>query len=280
MNFERTCQPGIVYGRIRGRDLTLDLYLPDLPADQPKPIPVVVYIHGGGWVQGSSGSPSSVAFALELAAEGLAVACINYRLAPQHPAPAAIEDAKLAVRWIRDNAPKYGLDARRVIAMGNSAGGHLALMLGLTTPQDGFDGGGLMHVPSSVMAVVDVCGITDVEDLLEAANARIWAQAWVPFGITQRAELARRCSPIQCARNMNERKPPPILILHGDADEEVPHEQSVRLDRTLKDVGADVELITIEGAGHMLGISGAASVQRQVRQARRAFFRRLGLLQS
>jgi len=278
MTFERTCQPGIVYGRAGGRDLALDLYLPDLPADHARPIPVVVYIHGGGWVQGSSGSPSSCAFALELASEGLAVACINYRLAPPHPAPAAIEDAKLAVRWIRDNAPKYGFDPRRIVAMGNSAGGHLALMLGLTCSEDGFDGEGLTHVPSSVIAVVDVCGITDVEDLLEGANARIWAQAWVPFGHPERQELARRCSPITYAAKASGRALPPILILHGDMDTDVPYDQSVKLERMLKSAEADAEFVTIADAGHMLGISGAVRTQQRVREARQNFFRRLGLI--
>ncbi|MBI3735462.1 alpha/beta hydrolase [Candidatus Sumerlaeota bacterium] len=274
LSFERTCQPGLVYGRAGGQELTLDLYLPELPTDHPRPIPAVVYIHGGGWVRGSRGSPSGVTFALEMASEGLAVACVNYRLAPAHPAPAAIEDAKLAVRWVRENAGTHGMDPRRIVAMGNSAGGHLAAMLAVTRPEDGFEGSGLTHLPSRVMGAVDLCGIADVAELLAGPEERIWAQAWIPPETPERMNFARRCSPIHCIHSQI----PPILIIHGNADDAVPYSQSVRFHQVLRAVGTDTELVTIEGSGHMLSIAGPPAVQRQVREARRRFFKKLGLI--
>lgn len=272
---ERVCHPGLVYALRDGRGLTLDLYVPETPARRP--IPVVVYFHGGGWVQGSSGSPSSVAFALEISAEGFAVACANYRLAPAHRAPAAIEDAREAVRWIKANASAHGLDPSRVVAMGNSAGGHLALAVALARPEDGFDPGARADAPdASVFACVDLCGIADVAAMIDRPDPALWAQVWTGRrdGPAQAAlELARRCSPIRMVRP----DAPPILLVHGDRDEDVPYEQSVRMERALREAGADAELATIEGAGHMLGVGGPVFAQRAVREARRRFFDRIGL---
>jgi acetyl esterase/lipase len=273
---ERTCLPGLIYGSAGGVELTLDLYHPDLPAGWPRPIPAVIYMHGGGWVRGSSGSPSGVAFALEMAAEGLAVACVNYRLAPRFPAPAAILDCKTALKWLKAHGTQYGIDPDRVVAMGNSAGGHLAAMLALTRPEDGFDPHTFPAVDCSVAACVDLCGIADVAALLGADEPPIWAQAWIPDSTPDRMDLARRCSPVTYVHAQAS----PTLILHGDADESVPYDQSVDLERCLREAGAAVQLVTIPGAGHMLGVTGSPHVQRQLRTARRNYFARLGFIDS
>lgn len=272
-NTERTCQTGIVYGETGGVQLLLDLYLPERETNA-EPMPVVLYIHGGGWVEGSRSGPSGVAFALEMSAEGIAVASIDYRLAPEHIAPAAILDCKLAARWLKANAATYGIDPEKIIAMGNSAGGHLAAMLALTRPSDGFDGEGLGEFSSDVAAAVDLCGIADVAELIQGDNPAEWAQVWVPGAGADRIDLARRCSPLSYVRSDT----PPMLIVHGDTDPYVPHHQSLRLQRALKKAGADVELVSIPGAGHFLGITGPVTVQHAVRDAWRKFFARLGVL--
>lgn len=272
--FERTCQTGLVYGNAGGEDLLLDLYLPEPAEENEPPRAAVLYIHGGGWVQGSRAGPSGVAFALEMSAEGLVVASIDYRLAPKHPAPAAIEDCKLAVRWLKANCEQYNLDPDRILAMGNSAGGHLAAMVALARPEAGFEPEDLAEHSSSVMAALDLCGITDVAELIEDSMDRVWAQTWIPADHADRAGLARRCSPIEHAHS----GAPPMLIVHGDADPYVPYHQSVRLARALKKAGAEVEHKAIAGAGHFLSITGSVGVQKAVTDARRRFFTRLGLI--
>lgn len=269
--FKIQCHPGIVYAAPGGTLLTLDLYLSQ---NAPGRRPVVVYMHGGGWVRGSSGSPSTVHFALEMAGEGIAVAAINYRKADVATAPAAIEDAKSAVRWVRANVQKYSFDAKRVVAMGNSAGGHLALMLALTKPKDGFEGEGNEGFSTDVMACCNLCGITDLESLVNDKNIALWAKAWVPADAPDRLGLARQVSPLTYVSA----DAPPVLIVHGDQDEDVPYSQSERLYKKLTKTGGDAQLVTVKSAGHMLGITGAAHVQDAVRDARRAFFKRIGIL--
>lgn len=269
-----TCQPGIAFGEVAGEALALDLYLPDRPDGASDPLACVLYIHGGGWVQGSRSGPSGVAFAIEMAGEGLAVVSIDYRLAPAHIAPAAIEDCKLAVRWLKANAAKLGIDPTRIVAMGNSAGGHLASMLALTRCEDGFDTGELLDQDSSVMAAVNLCGIADVEERIACGTEGKWAETWIPERVPDRLELARRCSPI----NYVHADAPPMLIVHGDADPYVPHHQSLRLHRALKKAGADSEFVSIPGAGHFLSITGSVAVQRRIREVRKRFFARLNLI--
>jgi acetyl esterase/lipase len=269
---ERTCTPGIKYGEAGGEELFLDLYLPDRGDEATDPLPCVIYIHGGGWVQGSRSGPSGVVFAIEMSGEGLAVASVDYRLAPAHRAPAAIEDCKLAVRWVRANAAKYGIDPNRLVAMGNSAGGHLAAMMALTQPKDGFDVGELTEHSSAVMAAVNLCGIADVEERLETGTENSWAETWLPK-VGEWRELARRCSPLTYAHA----GAPPMLIVHGEADPYVPHHQSLRLHRALRKAGADSELVSIPGADHFLSVTGSVAAQRRIREVRREFFAKLGL---
>lgn len=272
---ERTCLPGIVYGKKEGEELLLDLYLPERrEGAAEEPIPAVLYMHGGGWVRGSRSGPSAVAFALEMSAEGIAVATVDYRMAPRHPAPAAIEDCALAVRWVRANAPNYGIDSGRIAAMGNSAGGHLASMLGLIRPEDAMHGTDLEEHSSSVCGVLNLCGITDVEVMIAGAEKKIWAEAWLPLSLENREELARRCSPVNYARA----DAPPFLILHGDADESVPYSQAEALANALGETGADCDFVTVSGGGHQLGVTGSVAVQRQIRNARRAFLAKIGHL--
>ncbi len=124
--------PGLVYGEVLGyRPLELDLYLPQAGG----PVPVVVHVHGGGWRRGSRREPLPVlgaGFYDTLAAEGFAVAAIDYRLSGEARFPAQLEDVRTAISWVRDHAASYGLDADREFLWGDSAGGHLALLAALT----------------------------------------------------------------------------------------------------------------------------------------------------
>jgi len=122
------------YGKVEGRKLLLDLYLPEKATG---PLPVIVGIHGGGWAAGSKEGAQGV----RQAGRGYAVACIGYRLSGEAIFPAQIEDCKAAVRWLRDNAGMYGLDPDRIGATGHSAGGHLASLLGTTGNIKEFDQG-------------------------------------------------------------------------------------------------------------------------------------------
>lgn len=269
---ECVCEAGIPYADSVGRDLKLDLYRPDLPDGSPAP-PVIVYMHGGGWIGGIRSGPSSVAFGLELAGEGFAFASIDYRLAPEHPAPAAIEDCRLAVRFLRSEGKKLGVDGSRIVAMGNSAGGHLAAMLGLLRAEDGLDGDGLPEIESSVLAVVDLCGITDIPGLLGDRARAPWAAAWIQQSGEAQRRLAERCSP------MTRVSPdaPPFLIVHGEKDTSVPFDQAERFASALQEAGNDCTFVRIPEAGHQLGVTAEVGVQRKLRDARREFLKKLGL---
>ncbi len=141
----------------------LDLYLPSpVPGD---PMPLIVFIHGGGWKKGSKADGR--AFAFRMTAQGYAVACVDYRLSSDELFPAQVEDCKAAVRWLRDNATRYRLDPEHVGAVGVSAGGYLAVMLGVNRTTELFDVGDHLSQPSSVQAVCDFFGPVDLVSLHE-----------------------------------------------------------------------------------------------------------------
>src|SRR5206468_530267 len=152
-------QRDLVYKRINGRALTLDLYCPQKASG---PLPVILWIHGGGWSKGRKEQHSP---AISFLNDGYAVASIEYRLSGEAPFPAQIEDCKAAVRWLRANAAKYNLDADRIGAWGHSAGGHLSALLGTSGGVQELEGNGdNMSYSSRVQAV---CVVSGPGDLLE-----------------------------------------------------------------------------------------------------------------
>jgi acetyl esterase/lipase len=171
--------------------------------------------------------------------KGFVVANIEYRLAKAAPAPAAVEDAIHAANWFVENAKVYGVDPKRIVVTGGSAGGHLALMVGMVNKA------ARLGKPVKVRAVVNFYGITDVDDQLHAPNLRDYAVQWLPEQ-PGRLELARRVSPLTYVR----RDVPAILTIHGDADETVPYAHGVRLTKALKDAGAAAEMISVPGGKH------------------------------
>jgi acetyl esterase/lipase len=211
-------------------ETVLDILQPNAPALANRP--GVIVIHGGGWVQGDKESMLD-SFCLPFIRQGFVVANVEYRLANAAPAPAAVSDVLQAARWFHDHAAKYKVDPNRILVTGASAGGHLALMVGMT--------------PASVKiaGVIDFFGIADAADQLTGPNAREYAARWIPEQ-PNRMELARQMSPMTYVR----KGLPPILALHGDADPLVPYEQSVNLIRALRSAGGDAELITVAAAKH------------------------------
>ncbi len=220
--------PDLTYLIADGHDSKLDLIL---PRETKSPAPLLLYIHGGGWVSGSKeGSDLAILPWIE---QGWAVANVEYRMGPVALAPAAVEDCRCALRFLRENAATYQIDPARIVVSGHSAGGHLSLTTGMLTAAAGFDhrcpkrntdpaAGGLADVvieEMPVAAIVNWFGITDVPDLLAGKNAKAYALQWMG-SLPGREELARRLSPINLVRPPapSGANLPPILTLHGDAD--------------------------------------------------------------
>ncbi len=232
----------IVYANHDGVDLKLDLYCPDPMPDET--LPVVVWVHGGGWLNGSKDN-CKISF---LAQRGFAVASIDYRLTDVAQWPGQIEDCYAAVRWLRTNAKKCGLDGDRIGAMGGSAGGHLVALMG-TRPA------GEEEISSRVQAVCDWYGPSDLltmppnnvsetrtlEQVANSNGAKL-------LGATVRdvPDLAKDAS----ALYQVSKDDPPFLIIHGSEDPGVPVDQSRRLHEALREAGVESELMIVEGAGH------------------------------
>ncbi|MFN4261622.1 MAG: alpha/beta hydrolase fold domain-containing protein [Gemmataceae bacterium] len=220
----------------------LDLYL---PAKGTAPYPVVVFVHGGAWFLGSKDSVKGEA--LFLLEHGYAIAAINYRLSQHALFPAQIVDCKAAVRWLRANAKEYQLDANRFAAMGSSAGGHLAAMLGTTGGVKDFDKGDNLEQSSRVQAVVDWYGPTDFLQMGGWHNDAGSPESKLIGGpIQEHKEKAANANPITYVAKDN----PPFLIMHGDKDSTVPFNQSELLAEALKKASVEVNLVPMRGAKH------------------------------
>jgi acetyl esterase/lipase len=229
---------------IRQADIAYDKY-PETKLDiiRPKAAskekrPGVLEIHGGGWVNGTKEQRESYT-CMQYVEKGFVCASVEYRLAKAALAPAAVEDVLKAAQWFSKNAKKYNVDPKRIVVTGDSAGGHLCLMVGMT-PKSAHLG-----PPARVAAVVNFYGITDVADLLSGPNMRKYAVTWLPEQ-PGRLELARRVSPMTYVR----KNVPPILTFHGDSDQSVPYAQAVRLTNEIKAAGGDARLVTVPGGRH------------------------------
>jgi acetyl esterase/lipase len=200
--------------------------------------PGVIVIHGGGWTGGSKEGMLRN-YCIPYLEKGFVVANVEYRLAAVATAPAAVADVLKATEWFLKNADRYGVDKRRVVVTGGSAGGHLALMVGVTPKS------AKLGPVSKVAAVINFYGITDVGDQLSGPNMRDYAVKWIPEQ-SERFVLARRVSPITYVR----KDLPPVLTIHGDADKTVPYEHGVMLTKAFRQAGADAELLPVPGGGH------------------------------
>ena len=246
--------PNITYHRAGGQDLTLDVYRPRAASE---PTPTLIYIHGGGWTNGSrQASALTVLPYLEM---GWSVVNISYRLADAAHAPAAVEDCRCALRWVYRNAEQFNFDLDRIVVTGNSAGGHLSLTTGMLPASAGLDRqcpgdrrrtwptGNPSIAELKVAAIINWYGITDVHDLAHrpAGTSGNFTEAWLGSR-SDRDAVARRVSPTNYVNGDT----PPILTIHGDADSIVPYDHATRLHELLDEWGVPNQLVTVEGGGH------------------------------
>jgi len=216
------------------------------PKSGDGPFPAVLCIHGGGFRAGKrEGYDAQI---VRLAEKGDVAVTVSYRLAPKYPFPAAIHDTKAAVRWLRANAKKYGIDPDRIGVTGGSAGGHLAQFLGVTSDVKEFEGdGGNPTQSSKVACVVNVYGPSD---FTKSYGKSVDAADVLPLFLGGNLEKARpahiRASPLYWVTP----NAAPTLCIHGTEDKYVAHEQSEWLVERLKAAGVEAELLTLEGAGH------------------------------
>jgi len=225
----------------------LDLYVPE---KTDGPLPLIIWVHGGGWQNGSKdGCPP---LRNGYAGRGYAVASLNYRLSQHAPFPAQIEDCKAAIRWLRAHAREYHLDPDRFGVWGSSAGGHLVALLGTSGDVKAFEVGANLDQSSRVQAVCDYYGPTDFTAIPTTPAANSAESKLLGGPIMEKPDLAKRASPVTFVSRNN----PPFLIVHGDKDPTVPINQSQLLFDALKQAGVSVQFHTVKGAGHGRGFGG------------------------
>ncbi len=238
-------EKNVVYGKGGGEDLTLNLSRPQQAAG---PLPCVLVIHGGGWAAGSKEGHNNLTW--EFAKRGYVSATVGYRFAPKSLFPAQIEDVKCAVRYLRANAEKLGVDPQRIGATGFSAGGHLSLMLGVMGKDDGLEGeGGCAEQPSQVNAVVAFFGPTDFVNVEFPEASRGIVSKWIGGTRDQKKEEYRKASPVTYVTKGDA----PTLMIQGTKDPLVPHDQAYRMADALTAAGVPGRVDLILGAGHGWG---------------------------
>ncbi len=246
-----TVERGVVYCTDGGVALTVDIYRPSQSGSGS--VPAVLYVHGGGWEHGDArlGGVNAL-IAHDLNQRGILVAAVNYRLAPQNQWPAQIEDVKCAVRYLRANAQRYGINPSEIGAWGGSAGGHLVSMLGTAGRGAGFDTGQYLEQSSSIQAVVDMFGPAD----LTAGGWGSYATSVVQqvFGVTpgQDSGVLAKASPVTYIQPND----PPFLIFQGVSDAVVPPSQSQELAARLQAAGDSATLVMVQNAGHGFAPAG------------------------
>lgn len=259
-NRERRRQPpsgvklhsDLEYALVEGQSLKLDLYMPENAGAAP---PLIIWIHGGGWANGDKRKINPAV--IGLSGDGYAVASLNYRLQGLSSHPAQIHDVKGAVRWLRANVKSYGYDANRVAVGGGSAGGHLALLLGLSADDKYLEGevGGNLSQSSSVQAVINMFGPSALQNYADVSRRFRKNKGSDPV-------LLKSASPLTYLNS----EAPPLLIVHGGQDKVVPVSQSINLHRDYQQAGLDSTLHVIEGAGHGGKLFTDLSLQRMMKK--------------
>jgi acetyl esterase/lipase len=223
----------------------LDLYVPQ----KAGPHPLVVFVHGGGWGSGDKVDPIVSTYGPSIVSGGSALASINYRFAPRFKYPAASEDVDCALNFLYSHAGSYGLDQKRVVLFGASAGGQLASYAGLSSADS------IQPWRQSIRGVIDFYGISDFKTLPSDARSARSAQRFL--GSVSSAQAAS-ASPLTYANQPTV----PFLILHGEGDNEVPLSQSQELATALQTHGNQVTFITVRRAGHGFGFNAQPTVKQ------------------
>ena len=233
--------PDLTYVTENNTELKLDVYS---RRDVQTPQPTLIFMHGGFWVAGSK--DSQTLNILPWLEKGWNVVVVGYRLGGVAPAPAAVVDTFCALRWAGTNAAMYNIDTNKIVASGQSAGGHLALTLGMMSEQ-GYDKNCPPGTTPKVAAVINWFGVTDVADVIAGPNKNATPLRW--FGNMAEADavaLAKQLSPMSYVRD----DLPPILTIQGDADMVVPYAHGIALDTALDNTNVNHEHLTTPGGGH------------------------------
>jgi acetyl esterase/lipase len=235
----------VIYATVDGKPLGLDLYL---PADVKSP-PLVVWVHGGAWYLGTKAQYPGA-----LVQQGFALASLDFRQSTEARFPAAVHDIKAAIRFLRARASDYGYKTERIAISGASSGGHLAAMVGLTNGHQQLEGtvGQYPNESSSAQAILSYFGASNLTTIIAQST---------PFGLNIRRpaldrllggqpentrELASLASPVFHV----DKNSPPLLLLHGDQDPQMPINQSHELEGAYKKLGLDGQLDVVHGAAH------------------------------
>ena len=238
----------VVYATVDGKPLTLDVHLP--PGVRHPP--VIVFVHGGAWTTGNK-----TQYPAFLVQRGFAVASLDFRSSNDARFPADVYDIKAGIRLLRARAADYGYRSDRIAIAGASSGGHLAALVGVTNGEKSLEGneGDYLNVSSSVQAIVSYFGASDLTTILaqstpEGLKVREPAlQRLLGASPDQVPELAKQASPLFHV----DRNDPPVLLLHGDQDTQMPLNQLYELQWAYEQVGRHVEVMILHGVDHVAG---------------------------
>lgn len=235
---------GVVYTTHGGKACRMDIVY---PVRAKEALPVVVWVHGGGWASEDLTRKYLPSTQLaQLARRGFVTASIDYRLSQEAPFPAQIEDCKAAVRFLRAHAQEYHVDPERIAAWGESAGGHLVELMAYSADEEFLDDC-CPEYSSRIQAVVPWYAPADLRLTPEEWEAsEVYRMLFPDSDLKERERHMEQASPICYASRTN----PPTLLMHGDADRLVSYENSRRMYEALKAAGNDVRLITVPGQGH------------------------------
>lgn len=225
-----------------------------------KPLPAVLFITGGGFMDAPK--TKYIGQRVDMARAGYVVASINYRVVPMVTFPGVLEDAKTAVRYLRANAKKFGIDPTKIAVMGESAGGYIAAMVGTTSGVAGFDKGEYLDQSSDVQAAIDLYGLSDLtrvgsdfsKEIQEAHKSPAMSEAMLVNGVPWQGggsilsdlDKAKKANPITYISD----KTPAFLLMHGDADQVVSPSQTKILHEALIAHGIDSTRYVVKGADH------------------------------
>ncbi len=233
----------LIYKQVDSIDLKLDIYR---SKKLKKAAPALIFIHGGSWAKGKRSD--YLPYLLDYAQKDYVTVTVSYRLSGVAHFPAALEDVKCAVRWIRKNAEEYLIDPDKIAVIGGSAGGHLAMMLGYTNDNE-YTNGCTDSISSKVNAVVNIYGPVDLTT--PYARERNEVSYFLNYSYSENPEIYRNASP----RKYISHDDPPTLIFHGTIDSLVPVSQADSLHNWLDKAGVPNEYHRLKGWPHAMDIS-------------------------